>query len=267
MTPGWINLRLRTGISVFRPARTGITGWKRKLIEQTRLYSWSPSIPYPRRALFRKSNACCWTKCPLGQDVAYVPFSRPTYYDSVPLLAIDLASTNVLWREPKLTEQATWSYPPPPESGKESFGNIRHRPVAIGAGLLVMPAYSSGAFVLSSQSGEVEKAITLIPSFKSQLSTPMPWQNTHVLAPRADGYVYDIDTANNRWNYRIDCSRAVTLGEMESRVLAGGAASKFESPPNDSLSLAGAFAGDILVQGDGFFIATSEGMLHRMRYN
>jgi hypothetical protein len=199
-------------------------------------------------------------------DIAYVPFARPTYFDAIPLIAVDLALHKPIWREPRPNARTIWSYQAPAGTDRQSFGNLRHRPVPVDDSLLVIPAYSDGAFLVSSKTGEVTKVVTLVGSFRSQLASPAPWQEHRVLAPRADGYVYDIDVANTRWLRRIDCSRAATLAEAQDYAVA------MESLPDGMKAriapeLSSGFVGDMLVLPDGFIIATHEGVVPRMRFN
>lgn len=135
--------------------------------------------------------------------VVYVPFARDTYYDRPAIKALDARTGRTRWSAP--------------ETGSDTWGNIRMTPALVD-GLLIYPEpYSGDIAAIESSRGAVRWRRTvgrcLFPSYAAPAAA-----GDVVYVPRFDGVLYAVRSADGGVLWRM------YLGDAGSAATVTGAA-------------------------------------------
>jgi outer membrane protein assembly factor BamB len=134
----------------------------------------------------------------------YVGFTRQTYYEQPPLCCFDVVSRRIVWiaRGQK--------------GAKESFGNCRTTPIAIGNNMAVAFAYTDSIYAFSQETGEYSWHVVLGTETFQQWASPSFRPPNDLYVGRVDGVLFKIDAERRRivWSRSL----AVPEGDDDRRL-------------------------------------------------
>jgi outer membrane protein assembly factor BamB len=129
-------------------------------------------------------------------------FVRQTYFDDPPLVAFDQMSGALQWKA-QLAGQ------------RQSFGNLRSTPVAIGREVIFATAYSSGIAAVSLDDGRLLWTVDLSQPMFEQWSGPVARGNSVYLG-RHDGYLHKVDVRTRRREWSMFLGNSASAGNAIS---------------------------------------------------
>lgn len=134
----------------------------------------------------------------------FLGFVRETYYDTPPLLCLDITTGEVVW----------WAHT---GADSPSFGNCRTTPLFIAGQLIAAFAYTDSLYSFSPETGECLWNVPLGPETFQQWASPTALDDAGVLLGRVDGVLSKIDV----FNHRLVWSLSLQIAEAEPIPLKG----------------------------------------------